>query len=173
MKMVTIEIENKVNQLLAVLDKDIQYLQNNLTKLNELRGLVVKRDEASLQKLLERIQSEPNGYKENELARRQLREELAYAMDCRFEQMTLSRLETELSGEKKNEVAQRKMNLKTLAEKLKKEHLSTMMLLSDCARLNSMLLKNILELGRARTITYNPKGFTERQSGSAFMNLQL
>jgi hypothetical protein len=87
--------------------------------------------------------------------------------------MTLSRLETALSGDKKTEITQRKIKLQTLAGKLKKEHSSTAMLLSDCARFNSSLLKSILEFGQAGTITYSSRGFAERQTNPAFMNLQF
>ena len=173
MKTATIEIEDKVNQLLLVLDKDIQHIMKNLSKLNDLRGSVVKRDDISLHKLLESIKSESNSYKENELKRQSLREELATALGCSLKQMTLSRLEVELSGEKKGKVAERRTKLQTLAEKLKKEHLSTTMLLSDCARFNSVLLKSVLEFGQAGTVTYNPKGFANRQANSAFVNLQF
>ncbi|MHC4122101.1 MAG: hypothetical protein ACYSSI_00890 [Planctomycetota bacterium] len=173
MKTATIEIEDKVEQLLIVLDKDIQQIIENLSRLNDLRGLVVKMDDVSLHKLLESIKSESNSYKDNESKRRLLREELAIASGCSLEQMTLSRLEAELSGEKKAEVAERKTKLQTLAEKLKKEHLRTTMLLSDCARFNKVLLKSILELGQAGTTTYSPKGSAERQTNSAFVNLQF
>ncbi|MFA5239057.1 MAG: hypothetical protein WC476_05025 [Phycisphaerae bacterium] len=173
MKYTTIEIENKIDQLLAVLDKDAQHIIENLSRLNELRGLVVKRDEVSLHKLLESIKSEADSYKENELKRQSLREELAIALNCGLKQMTLSRLEAELSGEKKADVTERKMKLQTLAGKFKKEYLSTTMLLSDCARFNSMLLNSVLEFGQARTITYSPKGFASRQTNSAFVNLQF
>jgi hypothetical protein len=173
MKTAIIEIEDKVDRLLAVLDKDIRHIQDNLSILNELRSFVVKRDEVSLHKLLESVQFESNSYKENELKRRLLREELAAALDCSFAQMTLSRLETVLSGEKKTEVTQRKFKLNALAGKLRIEHSSTVMLLSDCARFNSMLLKGILELGQTGTITYSSRGSAERQTNSALMNLQF
>ena len=92
MKTATIEIESKVDQLFGVLDEDIRYIRENLSRLNELRSLVVKRDDTSLRKLLESIQSDSNSYKDNELKRRSLRKELATAFNCGFEQMTLSRL---------------------------------------------------------------------------------
>ncbi|PKL50680.1 MAG: hypothetical protein CVV39_01090 [Planctomycetes bacterium HGW-Planctomycetes-1] len=173
MKTAAIEIEDKVNQLLAVLDNDIRHIQDNLSRLNELRGFIVKRNDASLQKLLENIRSESGGYRENELKRQSLRKELAAALGCDFRQMTLSRLETELPEETKSQVARKRTELKTLAEKLKNEHLSTVMLLSDCARFNSTLLKSVLELGQTGTITYSSRGFARRQDDSAFMNLQL
>ena len=64
-------------------------------------GLVVRRDDVSLHKLLESIKTESNSCKENELKRRSLREELAIASDCSLDQMTLSRLEVELHDEQK------------------------------------------------------------------------
>ena len=173
MKTATVEIEDKVAQLLAVLDRDIQHVTENLSRLNELRGLVVKRDDVSLYKLLEGIKSEANRYKENELKRKLLRKELAIALNCGLEQTTLSRLEAELSGKNKAEVTERKTKLQTIIEELKKEYLSTTILLSDCARFNSVLLKSVLEFGRTGTITYNPKGFAKHQAGLGFVNLQF
>ena len=173
MKTAAIEIEDKIEQLLVVLDRDIRHIQENISILNQLRHLVIKRDDVSLRKLLESIQYGSNGYQDNELKRQSLREELAIVLDCSFEQMTLSRLEAELSGEKKAEIAERKTKLQALAAELKKEHLSTTMLLSDCARLNSVFLKSILEFGQVGTVTYSPKGSAERQTNPAFVNLQF
>ena len=173
MKTIAIEIEDKVNRLLVVLDRDILHIEENLSTLNELRGLVIKRDDLALSKLLESIKSELNSYKDNELKRHTIREELADALDCSFGQMTLSRLEADLPEEKKAEVTARKTKLQTLAEKLKKEYLSTAMLLSDCARLNSALLRGVLELTQAGTITYSQNGSAKRQTCSTFVNLQF
>ncbi len=173
MKPAVIKIENKVDQLMDVLDRDIQHVQDTLSRLNELRGLVIKRDDASLGKLLESIRSETDSYKDIESKRQSLREELAIALGCDIGQMTLSRLEAELSGGKKAGVTERRAKLQTLAGKLKKEHLRTTMLLSDCARFNGVLLKSVLELGQAGTITYSPSGSTERQTDSAFVNLRF
>ena len=48
---------DKVDELLAVLDKDIEHIQRSLSRLNELRRLVIKRDDTALGKLLESIQA--------------------------------------------------------------------------------------------------------------------
>jgi hypothetical protein len=173
MKISAIEIEDKVNQLLNILDNDIRHIQDTLSRLNELRGFIVKRDDTSLQKLLESIRSESDSYKENELNRRSLRNELAAALDCDLRQMTLSRLAEELPEELKSQIVRKKTELKMLAGKLKNEHLCTVMLLSDCARFNNTLLKSVLELGQAKTITYSSRGLAQRQADSAFMNLQF
>lgn len=173
MKITAIEIDDKVDQLLAVLDRDIQQLRQNISRLDELRSMVIKRDDDSLDKLLKSIQGEQDGYKENEQKRQLLREEIAVTLDCKPGEITLTRLETELSAAKKTEVAGRKITLQTLAGQLKREHLSTAMLLSNCSRLNSRLLAGIFKPGKTETVTYGSKGTTERQMNTAFINLQF
>ena len=173
MKTTAIKIEGRVDELLTVLDRDIQYMHESLSRLNELRTLVVKRDDTALARLLEDIQTEADSYRDNELKRQSIRNELAVVLDCTPEQITLSRLETELSGTEKVQVAERKAILRTLAKELKKEHLGTMMLLSDCARFNGLLLKSVFNLGGTGTVTYNSNGYTKRQTDIAFVNLQF
>ena len=173
MRTMTVELEDKIDELLLCLDDDIRFMQNSLLWLDELRGLVVKRDDAALGELLESIRTELDNYKSHELKRQSLREELAVAFGCNIEQITLSMLEAVLSGERKTRVAGRKAELTLLTAKLKKEHLSTMMLLSDCARFNSELLRSVFELGRTGTITYSSSGSAKRQAGMALVNLQF
>jgi flagellar biosynthesis/type III secretory pathway chaperone len=94
-------------------------------------------------------------------------------MDCGVSDVTLSRLEAVLPGEKRIQVAQRKVELRSLTEKLKKEHLKTTMLLSDCTRFNSELLRGILELGKTGAITYSSDGAAKHQSDSVFVSFEL
>ncbi len=173
MKTMVITIEAKVDELLAVLDRDIRHMQESVVRLNELRSLVVRRDDMALSKLLESIKSQSDGYQSNESKRQSIRKELATALNCSLGQMTLSRLEAELTGEKKARVTEKKAKLRSLAEQLKNEHLGTAMLLSDCARFNNKLLNSIFELGRTGTITYDSSGSAKRQTDRGFVNLRF
>ena len=173
MEATTIEIEDKIDELLFVLDGDIEDIQHSLLRLNELRSLVIRRDDAALCKLLESIQAESNSYRSHELKRQSLRKELATSLDCNFERVTLSGLEAMLPEEKKAQINERKVELKLLTEQLKKEHLSTAMLLSDCARFNSLLLKSVFDLGKTGMIYYNSNGAAKRQTDRAFVNLEF
>ena len=173
MKATAISIEDKVDELLIVLDKDIRHIQQSLSQLNELRGLVIKRDDVSLGKLLELIQGKSDSYLRNEHKRQLIRKELASALGCGPEQMTLSRLEAGLPKEKREQVAERKTKLKSLIGELKKEHLSTALLLSECSRFNRMLLKGVFNLENTRTVCYGSNGATKQQSDMAFVNLQF
>jgi flagellar biosynthesis/type III secretory pathway chaperone len=173
MKATAVEIEDKVDKLVVVLDKDIQHIQEALSQLNELRSLVIKRDEVALGKLLERIRVESDGYTANELKRGSIRKELAHALGCDFEQMTLSRLEAALPKERKAQVTQRKTELRSLSKELRKEHLSTALLLSECARFNRLLLNSIFDFGKIGTITYDSNGATNQHADTAFVNLHF
>ncbi|UCF43630.1 MAG: flagellar export chaperone FlgN [Planctomycetota bacterium] len=173
MTAMAIEIGAKLNELLHCLDKDIEQLRGSLSLLNELRSLVIKRDEDSLGRLLESIQTESDTHKGQELKRYAIRKELALALGCGSEQVTLSKLEAVLPEEEKAQVAERKAQLKALINKLKKEHLSTALLLSECARFNRLLLKSILNFGSTGTVYYDSDGSTKQQSDTAFVNLQL
>jgi hypothetical protein len=173
MKTDAIEIEDKIDELLVCLDKDIEHIQNNLSDLDRLRTLVIKRDDAALGRLLEEIQSDPKAYKQNESKRQSIRMELAKSFGCAAGEMTLSRLELFVTDQKKSLIIQRKAKLKTLIEKLRKEYLSTAKLLSECARFNNMLLRSIFDLGNPGMVYYNANGTTKKQNESAFVNMKL
>jgi len=173
MKTLTLEFEDKVRQMLDVLDTDVENIQLNMNMLNDLRGFVIKRDDKSLEQMLEKLHTQPNRFRDNELRRTQLREELAQAIGAEPKDTNLSAIERQLTGELKKQVREKKFKLKLLTAMLRKEHLNTAKLLTDCARFNSMLLKCILDAGQAKTITYNPQGLSERQSSSAIMNMEL
>ena len=173
MKAAAASMEDKVDQLLVCLDKDAQHIQESLLQLNEMRRLVIKRDEAALGKLLESIQADADRYRRHELNRKSIRKELADCLGCGFEQMTLSALQASLPEEKKDQVARIKAKLRSLSAELKKEYLSTALLLSECARFNNLLLKGIFNLGKADSVHYNSSGATRRQVETAFFNLQI
>ncbi len=173
MKTITFEIESKVNELLDVLDVDIEHIQESLSRLNELRGLIVKRDERAMGELLESIQTESGVYVNSDSKRQSIRKELAGFLGFELKNMTLTALEDVLEGEKRVELSERKEKLKPLVEQLKKEHLRTSMLLSDCARFNSLLLRNILNPGNTETVTYSSNGVTKRYRDKSLMNLQF
>ncbi len=172
MKAVTAQIEEKVDELLIILDQDIRNLQENLQRLDELRGFVVKRDEEALAGLLDVIQRQSSGQSDNDSRRKRVCEELAAALGWSVDQVTLSRLESVTTREIGAGISGRREALKSLAERLKSEYIGTAMLLADCARFNSVLLSSVLDLGGAETLTYGPTGFARRNRGTAFVNFQ-
>ncbi|MBW7990129.1 MAG: flagellar protein FlgN [Planctomycetes bacterium] len=173
MKSTATEIENKVDKLLTCLDKDSQHIQEILSQLNKLRSYVIKRDDSGLSKLLKIIQADMSSYRNHESKRQAIRKELANALGCNTEQMTLSALEARLPKGKKDQIIKKKAKLMSLIKELKKEHLSTILLLSECAKFNNLLLKSIFDLGKTGAVYYNSNGTTKQQTDMAFVNLHL
>ena len=64
---------DKIDELLAVLDEDIEHIQDNLSRLNELRSLLIKPSNESLDRLLENIRADSDSYAANELKRQSIR----------------------------------------------------------------------------------------------------
>jgi len=166
-------IEAKVDELLACLELDIRHIEESLLRLNELRSMVIKRDDAALGRLLEGIRAGSDAYRSNELKRQSIRQELADALGCDAKQMTLSSLEAHLPTVKWNQVAQAKEKLRSLVPALRKEHLSTALLLSECARFNNALLRSVFEIGKTGVVCYNSNGVTKRQIDAALVDMQF
>ena len=173
METTEIVIQDKVDELLTVLDKDTEQLKQSLSRLNELRTAVIKRNDSLLGKLLESVQQESQVYKSQASKRRLLIKELSAALDCNFAELTLSKLESILSGGKKGLVAERKEELRSLTRELKTEHLATTRLLSECIRFNRSLLKSIFNNDITGVVTYDSGGSSRLSSDKAFVNLKL
>jgi len=173
MKATAATIEEKVDRLLVCLDRDVLHMQESLQQLDEMRRLVIKRDEAGLGKLLESIQGVSDDYRNQELNRKSIRKELAESLGCDVEQMTLSALESYLPEAHKDRITQVQTKLRLLSAELKKEYLSTALLLAECVRFNNMLLKGILGLGKTESVHYKSNGQTRRHIDTAFVNLQI
>ena len=174
MKTTAIEIQEKVDALLACLDKDVQRLEEVLLQLDELRRLVIKRDDVALGKLLESIQTQAEAYRRHELSREAIRRQLAAALGHNNErQVTLSALETILPDTTKDRILDAKVKIRSLTDRLRKEHLSTALLLSECTRFNNLLLRSIFNLCKKEGPGYNSNGAAKRQTEAALINLQL
>ena len=50
--------DDKINELLVVLDKDIEHIQDSLLRLDRLRSLLIKPNNESLERLLESIRAD-------------------------------------------------------------------------------------------------------------------
>lgn len=173
MRTIDSEIEEKVEVLLVCLETDARHMQENLSHLNELRSLVIKRDDSALGRLLESIRAGSDLYAGHEQTRQSKRRELADLLGCNINQVTLTELASRLPQGAREQVIKMQAKLRSLAEELKKEHTSTSMLLSECARFNGLLLRSVFNLGRTDAVYYNSNGAAKRQLDTALVNLML
>ena len=62
MKEQTVDITGRIEELLDVLARDMTHIEYAVSKLNDLRGFVIKRDEKELTQLLGEIREETMDY---------------------------------------------------------------------------------------------------------------
>lgn len=172
MNTLSLEFDNLIDPLIAVLDRDIEHYTSSLEILNQLRGMVIKRDDEALNLLLEKARIKSNNYATVENRRNQIRTELARLGGCDVSEMTLTKLAKNLPQHRSDQVKAAKNKLESLLSKFKAEHLSTFMLLSECSRFNGIMLSALLN-GRRDESTYNRQGSMNLDSKQNIMNLQL
>lgn len=167
------DIDLQVDELLKCTEADAQRLQNSLSLLDDLRKLVIKRDEAGLHRLLKAIQALPKGGADIQAQREATRRRLAEMLGWEIRETTLSRLETVVSEPRRHAIAERKAQLMSLTMSLRTEYSRTAILLSECARFNRLLLDNILQSGRITGVTYTSDGSKKQQSQTAFVDMHF
>lgn len=165
--------EVKTAGLLSVLDEDTRHLESTLAKLDALRSLLIKREEAALEQLLDDIRRQADAYQGNEQKRQQFRRDLAADLGCAPSDLTLSRLQRALTGPSRTAVADRQARLRALAAQLKREYTLTVLLLRDCSRFNRALLAAFFGTGGRGGATYSPTGVAKHGTSVTFMSTQL
>lgn len=173
MKTLSPEIETIAHRLLACLEKDIRHLQQTISYLNDMRSFVIKRDEASLSKLLENIHLESNSYRGNESNRQSTINELANALDCEHSKITLSSLIEIMPESLQQQLIKSRQLLRQLVEELKAEYSGTAILLADCTRFNNLLLQSLFNLRNKNGIYYTAKGTASRDNNTGLVNIKL
>lgn len=150
-------LDRPVDELLVVLDEEIAQIDVTMERLDGLRSAVIRRDEEGLQALLETVRVEGERYRAVEARREDLRVRLARIAGCGVNEMNLSVLCGMLEGARRAAVAAKQEQLRDLTERLRREHLSTTLLLRECSRLNKMMLKGMFARGDEPVI-YNARG---------------
>jgi hypothetical protein len=171
--MISPTMETQLAALLDVLDEDIRHMESTLSRLDTLRSLVIKREDAALERLLDEIRQQADAYRSNEQKRQQLRRGLAAGLGCPEGDLTLSKLRDELVGQARAAVADRQVRLQALAARLKREHTLTVLLLRDCTRFNRSLLQAFFGSGGRGGTTYSPSGAAKHQTGASLVSMKL
>jgi flagellar biosynthesis/type III secretory pathway chaperone len=179
--MVSPTMENGVAALLEVLEADARHLESALSRLDLLRSLLIRRDNAALERLLAEIHQQADAYRAIEQKRQQLRKDLALDLGCTEGELTLSRLRKELTAATCSAaqrrlaaaVADRQARLRSLAAQVRREHSLTALLLRQAARFNQSLLRIFLGSAGRGCATYSPTGTAQHDVGVALMSIQF
>jgi hypothetical protein len=172
MRAIRDDLEGLVDELAGVLEENIHQVKLTIVRLDELRGAVIKRDEAGLRALLTTIQDEGPEYNMVEMRREGIRKRLAGILGCRAEELNLSQICECLSEEKREAILSRQKELQVLARRLRVEHTSTRVLLMECRRFNNALLRGIFGEG-GEGVTYDKRGGASWECEGSTTNLRL
>jgi hypothetical protein len=149
-------IEPLIDRLLEALESETSQLSCITDLLAELSRLILKRDEAALQTLLDHVRDEVAQRSSNEARRRGCMATIASLLGCDESALTLTMLERYVSPEKARQLQQRKAQLRLKVAELRRQHYSTTLLLTEMIRINRTLLAGIT--GSRDTMTYGRGG---------------
>ena len=161
-----------IDELLEVLDAEKVRIESTLQSLDRIRAAVIKKDEDDLRIHLDEIRGSQARQLAIDNRRTQIRRRLATLLDCDVDQLNLSYLCQSLDDRQQSQILKKQQELKHLVDKLRIEHRATMMLLNDCARLNRLLLHNLLGESTPTT-TYNSRGDSSLQRESQLVSMRL
>jgi hypothetical protein len=167
------EVLRRSEELLAVLETDALHMRESLSLLDRMRGLVIKHDESGLQEMLQQIRAKADAYAAAESQRQRLRRQLAVLLDCPLGELTLSRLAAALRPPLRDRAVRQRTVLRDLAERLRREHRSTALLLADCVRFNRALFRAIFHQGKAQPVVYGATGVAKPMPSGHLMNVQF
>lgn len=159
-------------ELLTVLDEDIEHLEKAREQLKQMRESVIKRDESALRQILEQTQAANLAYQQVPRKRARVRAILARQLGLRPEQVTLTELARNLEETMSGQVMQKQKTIAELMEKIKPEQETTMMLLRECARFNSILIRSIFGNGKD-SVTYSSSGQSRWEARKGFVNYKM
>ena len=134
-------LRTHVGELLTILDEDIQLLDLRRSQLEALSVAIVERDDARLEALLNEIQQMLELQAGVDLRLDRIRGALAGDLSLPVQRVKLQALAGLLQGRDRAEIESRRRRIVELSERLRQQHLQTSVLLSECARVNRLLLE--------------------------------
>lgn len=161
-----------IEELNTYLDEQTTHVEQTLDRLDTLRASVIRRDEGALQELMKEVEYEQEFKDHSDRIQQHLRLKLSALLECSPQEVNISRLCEQLHEPERGIVRDKQHKLQRLVRRLQNEHISTEMLLRDCARFNRLLLTSIL--GKTnQTTTYNARGQQQWNVHCDLMNAKM
>mgnify|MGYP006280410803 CR=1 FL=1 len=146
-----------VANLADVLDEEIALLTRRHGQLRELAGAIAARDDEPMERLLAEMEQLQQVQAATDRRLRHARRALAACFACDASELRLSRLIDRLSGEDRGRIEWRRRRIMVLVEDVRREHIRTAMLLTECARVNRELMETLFPASTPVT-TYGTSG---------------
>jgi flagellar biosynthesis/type III secretory pathway chaperone len=152
-----VDNEAVARELEALLDEEISLLDLRRSQLAELSKVILARDDNRMEHLLEEIERTQHIQAATDSRLNALRSALAGAWNCAPGEVRLSRVIAESPGQTRIALEHRRQQIVAMTQALRKQHLETAVLLSECAKVNRRLLEGLLPRSQEVT-TYGAEG---------------
>ena len=146
-----------VDELTALLDEEIELLELRCSQLGTLTSATLERNDDVLETVLREIEKTQQRQVATDLKLQALRDAFAEALGWSVEEMRLSQLADSLPPAQGSAVRYRRRQIVLLSDKLKRQHIETVVVVTECARVNRMLLESLFPKAGAVT-TYGARG---------------
>jgi len=160
------------DDLIVFLDDQTAAIKKTLYRLDRLRAAIVRRDEGSLEQLMEEVQHEGQRRKENDLRMQRLQIKLSSVLNCSPDEVNMTRLCEQLTGQDRRIVQEKQATLQQLTRDLANERQGTELLLRECARFTRLLLSSMVGT-KNQTRTYTAQGQEQWSVHCGLMNVKM
>ncbi len=165
-------MESLIDELRSVLDGEIELLVAKRSQLVKLSKAMVDRDDDTTESLLAEIEQTEVVQASVDKRLRAIRKSLAGVFSCEVRELKLSSLIARLPDKQAAAVEHRRQLIVDLAEKLRTQHLQTALLVTECAKINRMLLESMLPACET-VVTYGAEGTSRWQSETGLVDTEL
>jgi len=160
------------DELIVFLDDQIADIKQTLHRLDRLRAAVVRRDEGSLEQLMEEVRDEGQRRKQTDLRMQRLQIKLSSVLSCPPGEVNMTRLCEQLTGQDRRIVQEKQATLQRLTRDLGNERQGTELLLRECARFTRLLLSSMVG-AKNQTRTYTAQGQEQWNVHCGLMNVKM
>jgi len=161
-----------ITELLAILDEEIALLNKKHDELEVLRGAIVERDDELMEKVLGEMERTAREQAATDVKLDALRNVFAGRLGWRKEETKLARLIEALPESQRSAVDYRRQQIVLQAERLRRRHMETAVLLMESARINRLLLETLLARGEPVT-TYGAKGPRSWRADTGLLDAEM
>jgi flagellar biosynthesis/type III secretory pathway chaperone len=152
------QLREFAEDMIALLDEETRLLEQRAEQFDLLYDAILHRREEGMEGLLVEMTDTQIAQARLDEQLAELRGVLTEAMDLPDGKMKLQNLAERVDADQGERLMRRRERIIQLAEKLKRRHLDTALLLSESARINRMLLEGLLPGNEAPVTTYGRGG---------------
>lgn len=160
-----------VDALVESLDAEASLLELRCTQLEGLATAALQRDEDSMEELLAAIEQTQLDQKRADMSLESVRMALAAELGLPLGQLRLAWLVEQLEPDQSVALASRRERIIELAERLQRRHMETSVVITECARVNGMLLESFCPSLRSVT-TYGAGGKSQGHWSSGLVDVE-